>query len=106
MAGGDLWVSHAPAFVVGLQYYLPVAGGKVWLSGTYSQASSNNILLLTPAASWGAVYKSARYYDANLFAAITPAAQLGLSFQASHQTYGDGSSPTNLRAELGLTFFF
>jgi hypothetical protein len=94
------------AFVIGLQYYLPIADGKVWVSGTYSQVSSNNILLITPAASWGAVYKSARYYDANLFAALTPAAQLGLSFQATQQTYGDGSKPTNLRSELGLTFFF
>jgi hypothetical protein len=94
------------ALVVGLQYYLPIAGGKVWVSGIYSQVSSNNILLLTPAASWGAVYKSARYYDANVFAALTPAAQLGLSFQATQQTYGDGSKPTNLRAELGMTFFY
>jgi hypothetical protein len=94
------------AFVVGLQYYLPISGGKVWVSGIYSQVSSNNILLLTPAASWGAVYKSARYYDANVFAALTPAAQLGLSFQATQQTYGDGAKPTNLRAELGMTFFF
>ena len=94
------------AFVIGAQYYLPIAGGKVWVAGTYAQVSSNNMLLLTPAASWGGVYKSARYYDANVFAALTPAVQLGLSFQATQQTYGDGSKPTNLRAELGMTFFF
>jgi hypothetical protein len=94
------------AFVLGLQYYLPIFGGKVWVSAIYSQLTSNNILLITPAASWGAVYKSARYVDGNLFAAISPAAQLGLSFQATQQTYGDGAKPTNLRAELGATFFF
>jgi len=92
--------------VLGAQYYLPIAGGKIWVSGTYSQISSDNILLITPAASWGAVYKSARYYDVNVFAALTPAAQLGLSFQATHQTYGDRSTPTNLRSELAMSFFF
>jgi hypothetical protein len=92
-------------FVVGAQYYLPISGGKVWVSGTYSQMTSDNILLLTPAASWGAVYKSARYFDVNLFVAPSPATVIGASFQATNQTYGDGATPTNLRAELAIIFF-
>ena len=93
-------------FVVGAQYYLPISGGKVWVSGNYAQMSSNNILTLTPAASWGAVYKSARYYDANVFVAVTPATQLAASFQVTSQTYGDGSKPTNMRSEVAALFFF
>jgi len=92
-------------FVVGAQYYLPISGGKVWVSGTYSQMTSDNILLLTPGASWGAVYKLARYFDANLFVAPSPATVIGASFQSTNQTYGDGANPTNLRAELAMIFF-
>ncbi len=93
-------------FVVGAQYYLPISRGKVWVSGNYAQMTSNNILLLTPAASWGAVYKTARYYDGNVFVAVTPSTQLSASFQYTQQTYGDGAKPNNIRSEVAVLFFF
>jgi hypothetical protein len=106
------------AFVAGLQYYLPVAKGRVWVSGIYGQLASNNITDLTPAPSWGAVYKFSRYVDGNLFIALTPSVQLGMSFQYTQQTYGDNqvvqpsgvvgplAKPFNMRAEGSATFFF
>jgi hypothetical protein len=92
-------------FVVGAQYYLPVARGRVWVSANYGQITLDNMLLLTPSASWGAVYKKARYFDANLFVEPTPATLVGASFQSTTQTYGDGAEPNNIRVQLSLLFF-
>src|SRR6185503_6865029 len=41
------------AIVAGLQYYLPIGGGRVWISSVYSRTWSDNIKTLTPAPSWG-----------------------------------------------------
>lgn len=84
------------AFVANLQYYLPIGGGSVWISGTYSQAKSGNIKELTPATSWGAIFTKQEYIDASVGFAITPAVQLGLSFQTLKQTFADVSPPTPL----------
>jgi hypothetical protein len=81
-------------FVAGLQYYLPVGGGRVWVSGVYSQVKSDNIKELTPFASWGGIFTKMEYIDASLGIAITPAVSLGLSFQTLKQTFADVSPPT------------
>jgi hypothetical protein len=94
------------AFVVGVQYYLPIASGKVWLSGNFSQLKSSNIVKLTPIAGRSAVYKEARYVDGSLFVALTSALQIGYSFQLVEQTFGDGVKAKNYRNEGGLHFFF
>jgi hypothetical protein len=93
-------------FLVGLQYYLPISDGKVWLSGNYSQIKSSNIVKLTPIAGQSAVYKEARYVDGSLFVALTAALQVGYSFQLVEQTFGDGVKAKNYRNEGGLHFFF
>ena len=93
-------------FLVGLQYYLPISDGKVWLSGNYSQIKSSNIVKLTPIAGQSAVYKEARYVDGSLFVALTSALQIGYSFQLVEQTFGDGVKAKNYRNEGGLHFFF
>ena len=111
-ADGNLKTIDWRAIVVGLQYYLPVADGRLWVSGNYSQLKSNNIVNLTPENSRGGVFYWQEYYDANAYAALTPAVQLGLSYQYTHQFFGDrpfgGAHPEshNHRAELGFRFFF
>ena len=71
-ANGNLKTIDWLSAVVGLQYYLPVGGGQVWLSLTASHLESKNILKLTPEASRGGVFISQDYADANLFFALTP----------------------------------
>ena len=93
-------------FVVGLQYYLPVMDGKVWVSGNYSQLKSSNAVKLTPIAGQSAVYKQARYFDGNLFVALTGSLQLGYSFQMVEQTFGDDVKATNYRNVGAVHFFF
>jgi len=111
-ADGNLKTIDWRAIVVGVQYYLPVWDGRLWVSGNYSQLKSNNIVALTPENSRGGVFYWQEYYDANAYASLTPAVQLGLSYQYTHQIFGDhpfdGAHPEshNHRAELGFRFFF
>jgi hypothetical protein len=94
------------AFVVGLQYYLPVASGKIWISGTYSHLKSPNSVKYTPIAGQSAVYKEAQYIDGNLFAALSSYLQVGYSFQMVEQTFGDNVKARNYRNEGAIHFFF
>ncbi len=81
------------AFVVGLQYYLPIAKGRVWLTVTYSNVHSDNIKALTPIPNLGGVFSNAEYVDGNLMVQLTTALQLGLSSQTYEQTFGDVTQP-------------
>jgi hypothetical protein len=81
------------------------------VSGNYGQLKSTNIVSLTPENSRGGVFYWQDYFDANAYAAITPAVQLGISYQYTHQVFGDrpfGVHPesNNHRGELGFRFFF
>jgi hypothetical protein len=103
---GKLRTVNWQAFVVGLQYYLPIADGKVWVSGNFSQLKSSNIVKLTPIAGRPAVYKQAQYVDGSLFVALSSALQVGYSFQMVQQTFGDNVKAKNYRNEGGIHFFF
>ncbi|HVX94033.1 MAG TPA: hypothetical protein VHK47_03895, partial [Polyangia bacterium] len=91
---------------VNLQYYLPIAGGRVWVSATHSEIKSRNIRDITPLPGWGAIFTNAWYNDASLFLALTSQIQLGFSFQRTHQWFGDGVTATNYRTEFGMNMFF
>ncbi|HWZ92288.1 MAG TPA: hypothetical protein VNW92_25665 [Polyangiaceae bacterium] len=105
-ANGALHTINWQAVVVGLQYYLPIGGGRVWVSGSYTQTKSTNITVLTPIPNRGSVYFKSEYEDGNLFVAITDAVQLSASFQTVRQLFGDGVSARNNRIEFGSHFFF
>jgi hypothetical protein len=111
-ANGNLKSIDWQAVVVGVQYHLPIDGGRVWISGNYSRVKSGNVSKLTPVASRGGIFTQADYIDANLFMTVTPAVQLGLSYQTTHQVFGDnpfsGPNPTmrNHRGEGAVRFFF
>ncbi len=89
----DLKAIKWRAVVAGLQYYLPIANGRVWVAGIYSRIWSDNIKPLTPYPSYGAIFTKMEYIDANVGYDITPALVLGLSFQTVKQTFGDVSPP-------------
>jgi hypothetical protein len=109
---GNLKTIDWRSLVLGLQYYLPIDGGRLWLSATASRLQSANILSVTPRASWGGVFIRQDYVDGNLFWAVTSAMQVGLSGQVTEQTFGDYpfSGPhlktRNYRSELGARLFF
>ncbi|MDB4981189.1 MAG: hypothetical protein JWM82_1941 [Myxococcales bacterium] len=93
-------------FVAGLQYYLPIANGRVWVSGIHSQVKSNNIVEITPLAGRGGVYNHSKYYDGSLFVAITDAIQMGVSISRIDQTLGDGVPVQNYRTSFATQMFF
>src|SRR6185503_15207416 len=103
---GKLRLINWQAFLVGIQYYLPVADGRVWISGNYSQLKSDNIVKYTPIPGRSAVYEKAQYFDGNLFIGLSEAVQLGYSFQFVEQTFGDGVKARNYRNEGAVHFFF
>jgi len=95
------------AAVVGLQYRAPFEQGRrLWLSGIVAQLESSNSAPLTPQSGRPYVFKKARYFDANVFLAITAASQLGLSVQGEEQTFGDGAVGRNLRGQVAVYYFF
>jgi hypothetical protein len=95
------------AFVINAHYHLPFGEGKrVWISGTYSQIKSINSVELTPVQGAPFVWNKGTYVDANLWLAVTPALQVGLSFQTMSQTFGDGVKAHNNRGEGACYFYF
>ncbi|HTA87959.1 MAG TPA: hypothetical protein VK745_00235 [Polyangiaceae bacterium] len=95
------------ALVLNAHYHLPIADGKkLWISGTYSLVKSSNALALTPTQGRAFVWDNGQYLDANLWWGVTPAAQVGLSFERTQQTFGDGTVAHNDRGEGAFYFFF
>ncbi len=95
------------AVVVNGHYHLPFGGGKkLWVSGTYSLIKSSNDLSLTPSQGRAFVWDKGQYYDANVWWGVTPAVQIGVSFQHGQQTYGDGVVAHNNRGEGAFYLFF
>jgi hypothetical protein len=99
---GTLHTIDWTTFLVGLQYYLPPSG-RVSLSVNYSQANSKNMADLFPNSK--GQFKASRYFDANVFFDVTPAARIGGSYQYTEQTYVDGVVAKNHRA-MGIALYF
>ncbi len=127
-----LRVIHWTAFMVGFQYYVPPAG-KIVLSANYSRSKSDNIVNNTclapgqggmPGVAGGPrqpctldqmidlgddpsrTFVQSDYYDANIFADITPAIRAGVSWQHVQQKFADDGKEKNDRYELSGFFFF
>jgi hypothetical protein len=110
-ANGVLHTIDWQAFRVGLQYYLPPLGGRLFLSANFTQAHSGNLAKLFPKG--GAeiellvnVADTSRYADVNLFWDATPAVRVGLSGQYTQVEYLDGSKPHNLRGMAQTVYQF
>jgi hypothetical protein len=93
--------------VTNFHYHLPVADGrKLWVSGTFSMAKSNNALDLTPQAGQQFTWNKGVYADGNVWIGLTPYVQMALSAQWMQQTFGDGVTATNLRGEASFYMYF
>ena len=94
------------AFVVGVQYYLPVPTFRVWVTGLYARVESHNLKELTPAANYGDIFTKAEYMDGSLFVGIAPNLHFGISGQVTKQERGDGAEPRNIRVHFATNLFF
>jgi len=94
------------AFVVGVQYYLPVPVVRIWVTGLYARLESDNLKALTPLTNHGAIFTKAEYMDGSLFVGVTPDIHFGLSLQVTEQQRGNGAKPRNTRVHLATNLFF
>jgi hypothetical protein len=92
--------------VLGAQYYLPVPFVRAWVTGLFARLESKNLKALTPQANHGGIYTKAQYMDGSLFVGVTPEMHIGLSFQVTDQTRGNGSNPRNTRVHVATNLFF
>jgi hypothetical protein len=96
------------SFIVGLQYYLPIADGKVWISGNVSQIKSGNIqdmVAQTPAA-LARIYTKAFWWDANVFVDVYGPVRVGLEYAQYKQTYADDQEAKNTRLNFNAWYLF
>jgi len=93
------------AYVLGVQYYLPLPL-RVWVTGIYANVSSKNIAELTPLSNHGNIFTKSTYMDGSLFVGITPDVHVGFSLQMMEQTLGNGPAPRNIRAHVATNLFF
>ncbi len=104
--GGDLHTIDWTTFVVGAQYYLPFAAGRVFATANYAEAHSDNV------AQWGDpgqipfIFTKTQYYDVNLFWDISQAIRVVASYQYYKQTFADAEAASNARTELSWYLWF
>jgi hypothetical protein len=93
-------------FNVGIQYYLPINNGKVWVAGAYSRGTSNNTAIVGTAAVQGATRKSLDWADANVFWDVVAGLRLGVEYSWTRDTYNDGIEATNHRIQGSAFYIF
>ena len=103
-ANGVLHAIDMQSYMLGAQYYLPGADGKVWISGNYSHSFSDNIgsLGFTPSK----VISVYDWFDVNLFVDPVPAVRIGLEYANFNTMYTDSQHAINHRAQLSGFFIF
>jgi hypothetical protein len=99
---GQLTTADWRTLIVSAQLYLPPQG-KLWVAGSYSNSYSDDSGELGAAKS---VFGHEIWWDANLFADLTPAVRLGFEYSQFRQTYGDGIQATNNRLQFSGFFIF
>jgi len=101
-ATGNFETIDWQTFILSAQFYLP-PDGKIWVSGSYSNSLSDNIGEFGKAS---AVFFHEIWWDANVFADVTPAVRLGLEFASFNQTYGNGVQAPDLRGQFSAYYIF
>jgi hypothetical protein len=114
---GNLHAIQWTSLLVGLQYYLPGVGGRLWISANYSRMQSANTLnyarltaLTNPQQSYyvsaAQVRSSEDWFDVNLFAQPVPALRVGLEYARFYDSYVDGVLAINDRVQLSGFLLF
>jgi hypothetical protein len=118
-ANGNLHAINWTSYLFGLQYYLPIANGRVFVAGNYSHMQSSNIADFTQSfgnaapdptkfhfTSDAAVRKSIDFVDAMLFGDVTNGVRLGVEWAHYVDHYVDGTSAKNDRIQGAGMFMF
>ncbi len=90
-------------YLVGAQYYTPILDGRLWVSGNYSHAFSDNIHLYGTATKLTSVYD---WFDVNLFVDATDFIRIGGEYANFNTQYVDGAHAINHRFQLSGFLLF
>jgi hypothetical protein len=102
-ADGTAHLINWQTFVVGIQYYLPINNGKVWVAAAYSHGSSDNTQThLTPAAT----RNHSDWADANVSWDVVGGLRLGVEYAWTQDTYNDKIFATNHRIQGAAFYLF
>jgi hypothetical protein len=112
---GIKWTS----FLVGLQYYLPIGNGRVFVAANYSHMTSSNIASFTQNFAGAApdptkfyfssdanVRKSIDFVDAMLFGDVATGVRLGVEWAHYVDHYVDGTTAKNDRVQGAAMLLF
>lgn len=107
------------SLLVGLEYYLPGLGGKVWVSGNFSHMQSNNTSQFardngaTPnpnqdffLTDQSQVRKGEDWWDANVFFDPLASVRVGLELATFYDHYVDDYTAKNYRVQASGFFIF
>ena len=108
---GNLHLIGWTSYLFGLQYYLPVADGRMWISANISHIESPNLDKLASTVHGGSVkpgglLNSIDWGDVNLFADVTDAVRLGAEWALFDDTYNDGQHTQNHRVQFSAWYIF
>jgi hypothetical protein len=93
------------SYQVGVQYYLPIGDGLMFVSANYAHLSSNNAQFYRASAT--TTPRTAEdWADANLFVDATPAVRFGLEYAFFHDKFTDGTFANNHRIQLSAFYIF
>jgi hypothetical protein len=91
------------AGIVGLQYYLPGVGGRVWITANYSHLESPNAGELAASAK---ARSKLDWINGDLFADIVTGVRVGVAFSRTYDTYADKQQAINDRVQGSAFFIF
>jgi len=100
---GSLNAIKWQSFILGLQYYLPIIDGRVWVSANYSNMYSSNIADFANPAN---VFERSNWADANVFWDATNAVRFGLEYAWFRQNRANGNEATNNRVQFSAFYLF
>ena len=102
-ADGKLNTINWRSYLVGLQYYLPILDGRVWVSANYSNMYSSNIAQFANPAN---VFERSNWADGNIFWDATNAVRFGLEYAWFHQNRPNGNTATDNRVQFSAWYLF
>jgi hypothetical protein len=94
------------SFIVGLQYYLPINNGHVWLAANYSNMRSSNMDDFATMATAGKLFERSQWVNGSLFWDATANLRFGLDYSWFEQKYVDGVKAHNSRVQFAGYYIF
>ncbi len=104
--GTGLDAIQVRSFMVGLQYYLPVDRGSVWLAGNYSQVNSDNAMNLAPTSAGSGVFKRQRWADGAIFWDATQSVRFGAEVAWFEDVLRDNTLAHDQRYQFSMFYLF